>query len=131
MHTDDTDKKFVLICVNLCPIYSFNVNGRNVKLLTTQHLDREAGAGGAVGQFAGQGVLLATILAFQPGRNALKVQFGPGTQAVFADNVPIKLHGIVDDAGQLADNQVNGRYPLGFSLFGVALGNGQNVLGHS
>jgi hypothetical protein len=82
---------------------------------------------GAVDQLAAERVRSIAIQALQGSRLALKVQLRARTDRVRANHIPIELHGIIDNAGQLADDQMHRRDPHGMGLLGMLCGNVQNT----
>jgi hypothetical protein len=66
-----------------------------------------AAARAVCGQRQAHRRLRATVGARGDGRLALKVQRRAGGQRILAQNVEIKLHGIVHHAGEVADHQID------------------------
>ena len=52
------------------------------------------------------------------------------THSIFGNKVPIKLDGVIDDAGQIAYDQIHVGNLRGIFLYGMALTDVENVLGY-
>jgi hypothetical protein len=98
------------------------------KFISLDKFHAHAAAAGAFQMLAIQLVFVPAIPAAIDGRDAVKSQFRTLGDGVLAEQVPVKLNGIVHDARHLPDDQVQGDDALRAGLLGVFQGDFEDAL---
>ena len=83
----------------------FYIDGFKEKFLSSHHLNRCAGTIRAGEPIALGCVFKVAVQAVESGGDASKMEFCPCSYCVFADKIPIELHRIVYNAGEVSDDQ--------------------------
>jgi hypothetical protein len=104
-----------------------NLDAFQAKFIAADELNLRALTAGASQVFASDWVFVPTLPAPIEGRDALKIQFCARGQGVLAEDIPIKLDRIVDNAGHLSNDNMQGQDATRPGLLGMFDGYFENA----